>query len=48
MNQKPFSSRLAFAALTAAAVIASGAAGAADAPVIGLITKTDTTPSSSR
>ena len=47
MNQQPIFLRLAFAALTASAVIAviaSGAARAADAPVIGLITKTDTNP----
>ena len=44
MNPKLSFPRLALAALTAAAVIASGAAGAADAPVIGLITKTDTNP----
>ena len=44
MNPKLSLSRVAFAALTAAAVIATGAARAADAPVIGLITKTDTNP----
>ncbi len=44
MNQKPISSRLALAALTAAAVIASAAARVADTPVIGLITETDTNP----
>ena len=44
MNPKLSLSRVALAALTAAAVIASGAAAAADAPVIGLITKTDTNP----
>ena len=44
MTPKPIFSRFAFAALTAAAVVASGTARAADAPVIGLITKTDTNP----
>ena len=47
MNQQPIFSRLALAALTASsliAAVASGAARAADAPVIGLITKTDTNP----
>ena len=44
MTPKPIASRLAFAALTAAAMVASGTARAADAPVIGLITKTDTNP----
>ena len=48
MNPKLSLSRVALAALTAAAVIPSGAARAADAPVIGLITKTDTNPFLSR
>ena len=44
MNQKLSLSRVALAALAAMTLATAGVAGAADQPVIGLITKTDTNP----